>query len=117
MILLQAVPPPPPVPPIPLDPNLVLTSLNPAAVVMIVVAVVAAATLVLWPLARALARRLEGKHPTPPALQQELEQVQQRLGEVDSLHARVAELEERLDFAERLLARGDTAPQVPRAGG
>jgi tetrahydromethanopterin S-methyltransferase subunit G len=38
-------------------------------------------------------------------LQRELEQVQQRLAEVDALHGRVAELEERLDFTERLLAQ------------
>jgi Tfp pilus assembly protein PilO len=72
---------------------------------MIVLTVVAAVTLVLWPLVRALARRLEGKGGKDPALQRELEQLQQRLAEVDALHSRVAELEERLDFTERLLAR------------
>ena len=54
---------------------------------------------------RALARRLEGKGATDAALRAEVEQLQQRLGEVDTLHQRVAELEERLDFAERMLAR------------
>ena len=43
-----------------------------------------------------------------PSLQGELDQMHHRLGEVDALHQRVAELEERLDFAERLLARGET---------
>lgn len=35
------------------------------------------------------------------------------LAETDGLKARVAELEERLDFAERLLARSDQADQLP----
>jgi hypothetical protein len=33
----------------------------------------------------------------------------------DTLQQRVAELEERLDFAERLLARGDTQATLPRS--
>jgi hypothetical protein len=39
-----------------------------------------------------------------------------RLAEVDTLQQRVAELEERLDFAERLLARGESQATLPRAG-
>ena len=107
MMLIQApVPPaPPPVPQIPLDPNLVFSTMNPGAIVMIVLTVVVAGTLVLWPLVRALARRLEGKGARDTALQHEVEQLQQRLAEVDALHSRVAELEERLDFTERLLAQ------------
>ena len=34
------------------------------------------------------------------------EELDSRMGDIDSLHARVAELENRLDFTERLLARG-----------
>jgi hypothetical protein len=33
--------------------------------------------------------------------------------EVDTLRGRLAEVEERLDFAERLLARGGHADQIP----
>jgi Tfp pilus assembly protein PilO len=106
-MILQAVPPVPPMPPeIPFDPNFVLSRLDSPAVVMIVLAALIAATIVLWPLARALARRLEGKSAAAdPGLRHDLEQVTQRLTEVDGLQARVAELEERLDFAERLLAQ------------
>lgn len=40
-----------------------------------------------------------------------------RLGEVDALHSRVAELENRLDFTERLLAqRSQTLPLTERSG-
>jgi len=35
------------------------------------------------------------------------------LAEVDALKTRLAEVEERLDFAERLLARVDGADQLP----
>jgi hypothetical protein len=35
------------------------------------------------------------------------------LAEIDALRTRLAEVEERLDFAERLLARSDTAGELP----
>lgn len=43
-----------------------------------------------------------------------LEEVEQRLGELDSAHARISELEERLDFTERLLAQVHEAPKELR---
>jgi hypothetical protein len=57
------------------------------------------------PLAKALADRLRGRIGTEvdPAL----------LVEVDQLRERLAEVEERLDFAERLLARGGQPDQIP----
>ena len=114
MIVLQAVPPQIPSPP--LDPNLLFLNHGPA-VVMIVLASLAAATIVLWPLARALARRLEGRGTPDPALRSEVDQLHQRLAEVDAMQQRVAELEERVDFAERLLARGPAAQApLPRGG-
>jgi Tfp pilus assembly protein PilO len=116
MILLQAVPPiPPAVPSIPVDPNLLLSRLTPGGILMVVLLVTAAVTIICWPLARALARRLEGKPGLTPALQQDLEDVHHRLVEVDVLQQRVAELEERIDFAERLLARGESQATLPRA--
>jgi hypothetical protein len=43
-----------------------------------------------------------------------MEQVGERLtAEVHELRGRLAEVEERLDFAERLLARGGHADQIP----
>ena len=115
MILIQAVPPvPPPVPDIPLDPNLLLSRLSPVGIVMVVLLVTAAATIVLWPIARALARRLEGRPGLTPALQHDLEEVHHSLADVDGLQQRVSELEERLDFAERLLARGESQATLPR---
>jgi hypothetical protein len=108
MTLLQLpVPPTPPTPPsAQFDPNLIfLNDGGPPVVVLIVIAALTALTIILWPVMRAFARRLEGKGQADAALRTEVEQLHHRLGEVDSLHARILELEERLDFAERLLAQ------------
>ncbi len=106
MMLFQAIPPMPPMPPTaPFDPNLLLMNGDWPAVVMILLAFTTAATIVLWPLARALARRLEGRGTVDAALRAEVEQLHHRLGEVDAMQGRIGELEERLDFAERLLAQ------------
>jgi len=103
MIMLQAIPPTPPSPPF--DPNLLLLNAEPGAIVMIVLMVMTAATIVLWPIVRALARRLEGRGTVDAALRAEVEQLHHRLGDVDALQGRIAELEDRLDFTERLLAQ------------
>jgi hypothetical protein len=107
-MMLQGVPPEIPSPPF--DPNLFIMNGGAPALVMIVFLALAATTLILWPIMRAFGRRLEGKSHDA-ALRAEVEQLQQRLGDVDQLHHRVAELEERIDFAERMLAR----PPAPAA--
>lgn len=103
MIMLQAIPPTPPSPRF--DPNLLLWNAEPGAIVMIVLMVMTAATIVLWPIVRALARRLEGRGTVDAALRAEVEQLHHRMGDVDAMQGRIAELEERLDFTERLLAQ------------
>ena len=101
--------PGPPTPPH-FDPNLIFMQHGgPPAVVLIVGAALAAAVIILWPLMRAFARRVEGKGGVDTALRAEVDQLQARLNEVDILHSRVAELEERLDFTERLLAQAHDA--------
>ncbi len=95
-----------PLPP-PFDPNLIwMSDGGPPAIVMIVALSLLAATVILWPVMRALARRLDGKSAADPALRAEVENLRHRLTEMDTLQLRVNELEERLDFAERLLTRG-----------
>ena len=112
MMLQTPTPPVPPVPPI--DPNLFMQSGIPEGLVAIVVFSLIAVTVILWPVVRALARRLEGKG-TDAALRGEVERLQHRLQEMDNLQVRVAELEERLDFAERMLVRGqESAPETGR---
>ncbi len=48
---------------------------------------------------------LKSRGPDPTGRDQLLEDVQSRLGELDQLTQRIGELEERVDFAERLLAQ------------
>jgi hypothetical protein len=61
---------------------------------------------VLGPIGAAIGHRIRGGRDSAP---------DHRLAaEVDELRTRLAEVEERLDFAERLLARGAEADQIPR---
>jgi hypothetical protein len=103
-MMIQTPAPIPPIPQIPVDPNLIFANHTPAFV-MIVFAGLLATTIILWPIVRAFARRIEGKGGADPGLRADVEHLQQRLGDVEVLQARVGELEERLDFAERLLAQ------------
>jgi Tfp pilus assembly protein PilO len=106
-MMLQGVPTPPTPPQ--LDPNLIFMSDGgPPVALLIVIAALTAAVIILWPLMRALARRLEGK-AGDPALKADLEQLNLRLNEMENLQHRMAELEERVDFTERLLAQAHEA--------
>ena len=59
---------------------------------------------VFGPIGAAVGARLSGRGSSAP---------DHRLAsEVDQLQARLAEVEERLDFAERILARGGEADQI-----
>ncbi len=55
------------------------------------------------PVGKALARRIEGDDAGVPS---------EILGEMDEMRQRVLELEERLDFAERMMARPREAERV-----
>jgi Na+/glutamate symporter len=73
----------------------------------------AAVGLLFGPIGSAVARRLAGR-AEPEEGQAELEQVSERLNtEVHELRGRLAEVEERLDFAERLLARNEPSHYLP----
>jgi Na+/glutamate symporter len=76
-------------------------------------AIGAAAVGVLFgPIGSALARRLVGRSE-PGDAHAEIEEMRARVtDEVDDLRNRLAEVEERLDFAERLLAQGRQADQL-----
>ncbi len=89
-------------------------TLPPGVTVIIVLAVVAGFVAIFWPLMRALARRIEGKAQSEPALLDEVEQLRHRLSDVEGLQGRIAELEERVDFAERLLAQKRQPEQLER---
>jgi len=116
---IQAIPDIPPIP----DPPVIVTqtggplppweTMPPQVFAMIMLAIVAGAVLILWPLARAIARRLEGGDRK---LRAEVEELRARLdamehqaigsGEFEAADHRMYELEERVQFVERLLARG-----------
>lgn len=76
----------------------------PFAIPVGIVGSIAAAIALHGPIGKAIARRLEGG--PPPGSELPPEQV---LGELDELRQRLAELEERVDFSERLLAQGRDA--------
>jgi hypothetical protein len=66
---------------------------------------IALAVVLRGPVGQALARRLAGDDAGAPG-----EEVLQHL---DDMRARLGELEERLDFAERVLAQTDQAARLP----
>ena len=114
-------PPPPPdiiipdIPDIPDLPGVVtvhtsspIETIGPA-IAIIVLAILA--VILLLPLVRAWARRIESRG-TDPELKGELEEMRNRLADVEQHQMRVAELEERLDFAERLLAQHRTPDRI-----
>lgn len=68
----------------------------------------------LGPLMQALARRLEPRS-AEPATAGELAELRVRVQELEAQQGRVLELEDRLDFAERLLARQREAARLPGA--
>lgn len=116
------VPPVPPTPPVG-EPVIVQTlpppsippwvTLPPAVTLLIALGFFAACSLVLFPLARALARRLEGRPAADQGLKAELEQLRHRLEDVESSQHRLLELEERVDFAERLLTQRRESERLP----
>lgn len=114
---MQVPTPQAPLPPLGPDPNLIaerVTELVGLVLFMILFAVVAIK--VFGPVARAWARKLEGK-VGDPELRAEVDQLRAQLGEVDGLHSRVQELEERVEFAERLLSQKRDQDLLQRGGG
>lgn len=75
-----------------------------AASAIVGVAFAGTVIMLFGPLVRALARRLEGRGPSTELLA-DVEALQGRVDQLEAGQSRVAELEERLDFAERLLAQ------------
>lgn len=90
-----------------MNPTLALGLLDPESMKnMIIGTVLLTVTLctaaVLYPLARAMARRLEGKTRDDGSKAQ-LEDLTDRMHDLERQVGRMQELEERVDFAERLL--------------
>jgi Tfp pilus assembly protein PilO len=112
-------PPTPPTPPtvIVQGPDVLppWVTLPPQVTLLIALGVLAACAVVLYPLMRALGRRIEGHGGSDPELRREVEQLRSRMGDLETLQHRVMELEERVDFAERLLAQRREPERLPGA--
>lgn len=104
------------VPPVPDIPRVIVQTggspfdaMPPEAVFLMVLAILAAATIVLFPLFRAIARRIEGRGGMSAEARTELDELRERVSRLEEGHPRMTELEERVDFAERLLAQREPA--------
>ena len=76
----------------------------PEGYVIMNVAAMAVAALLLWPLVRGLGERLRGRTDSSP--REELQALRDDvMQELQQVRREVAELGERVDFAERLLAK------------
>jgi hypothetical protein len=93
-----------PAPPAPPELPVIVSSGPPEWIAPIIVVTLLVSAVILYPLVRALARRLEGRGQDP-ALRGEIEMLHARLGDVEQLEQRVMELENRLEFSERLLTQ------------
>jgi hypothetical protein len=72
------------------------------------IAVAFAAVKIFGPIAAALGRRLGGVRPERepgPVVIEELDALRERVHRLEEMQTRMVELEERLDFTERLLAQ------------
>jgi Tfp pilus assembly protein PilO len=103
-----------PMPPLPPEAPLVFHSGPPEWVGFVAALSLVVVAIILFPLARALARRLEGKG-SDPLLRGELQHLHERVADVEQLEQRLAELENRVEFSERLLAQHREA-QLQRPG-
>lgn len=118
MMQVPAPPAPPPAPDLPhvvtigggSGPDLFET----LAIVTVSISMAWLAYKLLSPLIRAFAARIEGKASV--ALEQRLVELEQRAHEADQSQQRILELEERLDFAERLLSQREEPMKLRRPG-
>ena len=103
-MVMQQAPPAPPQPPLPGSEVAVTGSLEGWDAVLLLLGAAALLVAVLWPLIRAGARRIEAGAGVAEG-HAELESLRERVRVLEESQPRLAELEERLDFAERLLAQ------------
>jgi hypothetical protein len=105
VIVGQQAPPVPPVPPAPPGSELAVTgSFDGWEAVLLLLVAAGLLVVILWPLLRAVGRRIEAGAGTAEAAA-ELEGLRERVRVLEEAQPRLAELEERVDFAERLLAQ------------
>ena len=87
---------------------------NPMPVFAAIAAGAVLVTLFRGPIGRSIAKMLEGQQASDDQLVARVEQLEDRLAEIGMDQLRVAELEERLDFTERLLSQREQVPALKR---
>ena len=97
--------PAPPIPPTPGQEVSVSGSLDGWEAIVLLVCVALTIGVLVWPLIKAVARRIEAGAGVADA-RAELDALHDRIRRLEEAQPRMAELEERVDFAERLLTRG-----------
>jgi hypothetical protein len=108
MMLAQGAP----VPPVPPGSEMSVTgNLEGIAAVVLLLGVGLILAALIWPLIRALARRIEGVAPSTE-MQAELDGLCERVRQLEEMPPRMAELEERVDFAERIVAKTREADRL-----
>jgi hypothetical protein len=93
-----------------------MNDIGPGVAIPLIFGVAGVVMILLGPIGKALARRLEGRSGAgpDPRLQADVDELRARVAESEELRHRVSELEERLDFAERLLARQPESQRLAR---
>lgn len=118
-MVMPQVPTPPTPPPFP-DPGQVIINgggppdwIAPVAVLTLLIIVGA---IVFYPLVRAWARRIE-QRGQDPILLDEVQALRDRVVELEQSVTRMHEIEDRMDFAERMLTQRAEAARLPEQGG
>lgn len=113
MSLLQDVPVPPPPPQAPGSEVFVSGTLEDMAAVALLLGVGLILAALIWPLIKAIARRIEGGAASTE-LQTELEGLRERVRQLEEMQPRMLELEERVDFTERVVAKNREPDRLER---
>lgn len=117
-MILQQTPAPeiPPIPPMPDFPVIVGPEMIPPWVPVIAALGILMTGIVLWPLVRALARRIDGRGASDAELRGEIEALHQRVADLEQVESRLGELENRIEFSERLLTQHRESAALERGG-
>jgi flagellar biosynthesis/type III secretory pathway M-ring protein FliF/YscJ len=82
-------------------------------IAILAIAFLVAAAVLFRPVFRAWARRMDAETVSADTMR-EVAELRERFAELDGTQSRLQELEERVDFAERLLAQRNDAMPLPR---
>ena len=111
MILQAPVPPLPPQ--APSTEMVVSGTLHDMAVVVLLLGAGLMFASLIWPLIKAIARRIEGGAASAD-VQAELEGLRERVRQLEEMQPRMLELEERVDFTERIVAKSREPDRLQR---